>query len=589
MKTSKVFLALPIILMAYGAWGEDDSADDENNARGMEGVIESPITSEAPFVANQIIVKFKDEGIESLDVISIQDTLGALTVESFPLIGAQLWEMTTTDTDTAVKMYKDDSRIEYIEPNYIITVDKTPNDPDFPKLWGQHNTGQTGGKADADIDAPEAWEVKTGSDVVVAVIDTGVDYKHPDLAANMWVNKGEVPGNRIDDDKNGCVDDVYGCDFVNKDGDPYDDHYHGTHVAGTIAAAGNNSKGVVGVSWTAKIMALKFLSKGGSGTTAGAIAAIQYATKMGAQLSNNSWGGGGYSKALYDAIKAAGDKGILFIAAAGNARNDNDARPSYPASYKLDNIIAVAATDHRDNLASFSNYGLTSVDLGAPGVNIYSTVPSNSYKSLNGTSMATPQVSGAITLLWAQCSKLSAAEVKKVILSSVDKVPALSGKTVTGGRLNVHQALKTCDDDGDDGGGDDKCQHTVYKADDRLLKVPLLDIPLLDPITGLPTGETAVFKGNLDLIDGVEDFQVVSDSMVFIEMLEEKSECHAIYSYTDRMIKIPFVDVPSVMVLPPDVVVPGPTQVFEASMQQLPLSDDVFHLKTYKYLYTIEK
>ncbi|MEK8019050.1 MAG: S8 family peptidase [Candidatus Parabeggiatoa sp.] len=582
MNVLKLFLVLPI-MMASGAWAW--AGESGSTFSGNQGVTGSPFAQQHPFVENQVIVKFKDEGIQSLDVISIQQSLGVSNVQEFPIIGVQLWEM-TTDTAAAVRMLGSDSRIEYIEPNYIITVEQMPNDPDFPKLWGLHNEGQTGGKVDADIDAPEAWELKTGGNIIVAVIDTGVYYKHPDLAANMWVNKGEIPGNGIDDDGNGYVDDVYGYDFVNDDGDPYDDHYHGTHVAGTIAAVGDNSTGVVGVSWTAKIMALKFLSKNGSGSIAGAIAAVQYATDMGAQLSNNSWGGGGYSQALYDVIKAAGEKGILFIAAAGNAHNNNDDSPSYPASYDLDNIIAVAATDHNDSLAVFSNYGLTSVDLGAPGVNIYSTVPSNSYKSLNGTSMATPQVSGAISLLWSKCSELTDSDVKNAILGTVDKVSGLSGKTMTGGRLNVHKALESCSSDDDD---DDDCKHAIYQTEDRLLKLPLLNIPLLDPITGLPTGETAVFKGNLDLIDGVEDFQVVSDSMVFIKMLEEKSECHAIYSYTDRMIKIPFVDVPSVMVLPPDVVVPGPTQVFEATMQQLPLSDDVFHLKGYKYLYTIKK
>jgi hypothetical protein len=332
-------------------------------------------------------------------------------------------------------------------------------------------------------------------------------------------------------------------------------------------------------------MALKFLSKTGSGSIAGAIAAVQYATKMGAQLSNNSWGGGGYSQALYDVIKAAGEQGILFVAAAGNFSRDNDVSPAYPASYDLDNIIAVAATDHNDNLANFSHYGLKTVDLGAPGVNIYSTAPGNTYKSLNGTSMATPQVSGAISLLWSKCSELTYTDIKNAILGTVDKVSALSGKTVTGGRLNVHKALESCSSDDED---DDDCKHAIYQTEDRLLKLPLLDVPLLDPLTGQPTGEKAVFKGHLNLIDGVEDFKIIPDSMEFVEMLEEDSECHATYSYADRAIHIPFVDVPSVMLLPPGVVIPGPTRVFEADLQQLPLSEEVFHLNSYKYLYTLD-
>ena len=188
-----------------------------------------------------------------------------------------------------------------------------------------HNTGQNGGTPDADIDAPEAWDIGTGStDVVVAVIDTGVDYTHPDLAANMWVNPGEIPDNGIDDDGNGYDDDVYGYDFCNYDGDPFDDHYHGTHCAGTIGAIGNNSEGVAGVNWRVKIMALKFLDATGSGWTDDAINCVEYSIQMGAKLSSNSWGGGGFDQALKDAIDAAGQAGMLFVAAAGNGGSDND-------------------------------------------------------------------------------------------------------------------------------------------------------------------------------------------------------------------------------------------------------------------------
>ncbi|MCV6637163.1 S8 family peptidase [Candidatus Albibeggiatoa sp. nov. NOAA] len=543
-------------------------------------------TAQHSFVENQVIIKFKDDGIQSLDdTITIRQTLGVFNIQEFPLINAQLWEM-TTDTLSALQFLENDPRIEYIEPNYIVSLNETPNDPDYSKLWGLHNEGQTGGKIDADIDAPEAWEINTDSDVIVAVIDTGVAYSHPDLAPNMWVNKGEIPDNGVDDDQNGYIDDVYGYDFVNDDGDPDDDHYHGTHVAGTVAAVGNNGTGVVGVSWTAKIMALKFLNKNGSGSTSDAIKAVQYATSMGAKLTNNSWGGGGYSQALYDAIEEAQEKDVLFIAAAGNARNDNDGSPTYPASYDLDNIITVAATDHNDNLAAFSNYGHTSVDLGAPGVNIYSTIPGDSYKSLNGTSMATPQVAGAITLLWSQCSTLTSSDIKDTILKTLDSASALIGKTVTGGRLNISNALASCiDDDGDD----DTCKHAVYETDKGLITMPYLDIPLLDPITGEPTGDIAVFEGELSLIDGVEDLVVVPDNTKFIKMLDgDDNECHASYSYADRIIHIPFVDVPSVMVLPPNIIVPGPTQVFEATLQQLPLSSDVFHLQEYNYLDTLD-
>ncbi|OQW91800.1 MAG: hypothetical protein BWK78_03535 [Thiotrichaceae bacterium IS1] len=365
--------------------------------------------------------------------------MGATSIESFSSSGAELWEI---NSSTVIEQYQSDPRIEYIEPNYRVRTLGVPNDANFTKLWGMHNEGQTGGKVDADIDALEAWDISTGGEVVVAVIDTGVDYNHPDLTANMWVNTKEIASNGVDDDKNGYIDDVYGYDFANKDGDPMDDVDHGTHCSGTIAGVGNNGIGVTGVNWQAKIMALKFLGAGG-GSTADAIKAVDYAVKIGAKISSNSWGCTNcYSQALYDTIKAADAQGHLFIAAAGNSGENNDgSRKGYPASYNLPNIIAVAATDHADNLASFSNYGKTAVDLGAPGVDIYSTIPGNSYASFNGTSMATPHVSGVAALLKAHKPAMTHSELKERILSTVDLIPSLDGKTVTGGRLNAHKAV----------------------------------------------------------------------------------------------------------------------------------------------------
>lgn len=350
-----------------------------------------------------------------------------------------------------VKEYKKRNDVVYAEPNYIVHVDLIPNDPDFSKLWGLHNTGQTGGTADADIDGPEAWDIQTGSnDVLIAVIDTGVDYNHVDLANNMWVNPGEIPDNGVDDDVNGFIDDVRGWDFYNNDNDPFDDHGHGTHVSGTIGAVGNSGVGVVGVNWNVKIIPIKFLSSGGSGTTAGATDAIRYATKMGVYVTSNSWGGGGYSQALKDAIVEANYAGILFVAAAGNSNSDNDATPHYPSSYDVPNVVAVAATDHNDQRASFSNYGATSVDLGAPGVDVFSTVPTGScslcdpsgYKYLSGTSMATPHVSGVVGLIKAQFPALTSDDIKSRLLGTVDPIPSLVGITVTGGRVNAYNSLE---------------------------------------------------------------------------------------------------------------------------------------------------
>jgi subtilisin-like proprotein convertase family protein len=272
------------------------------------------------------------------------------------------------------------------------------------------------------------------------VIDTGVDYNHPDLVANMWHNTLD-PIDGVDNDGNGLVDDYYGADFANNDGNPMDDNNHGTHVSGTIGAVGNNGIGVVGVAWNVKIMALKFLSASGSGYTSDAIDCINYARTHGAKILNNSWGGGGYDSALFNAIVAAKNAGIIFVAAAGNNASNNDTTAAYPANYAVDNVVSVAAIDRNNNLASFSNYGATTVDLGAPGVSILSTTPNNTYSTFSGTSMATPHVSGALALVWAANPTLTYSQVIARVLNNVDPISSLSGKTVTGGRLNVFKAI----------------------------------------------------------------------------------------------------------------------------------------------------
>lgn len=319
--------------------------------------------------------------------------------------------------------------------------DRMPNDPFFSNLWGMHNTGQTGGKADADIDAPSAWTLNTGSaSTIIAVIDTGVDYNHPDLSANMWINTGEIAGNGIDDDRNGYIDDVRGWNFVSNNNNPMDDHSHGTHCAGTAAAVGNNGVGVAGVSWTAKIMPLKFLDSSGSGSTSAAVSAILYANRMGAHVLSNSWGGGGYLQSLKDAIDAS--PGVV-VCASGNSGLNTDSSPQYPSAYTSTTIIAVAATDHNDNLASFSNYGGTSVDVGAPGVNIYSTVLSGGYGTKSGTSMATPHVAGLAGLIKSVNPTLTNLQIKSAIMNTVDLKSSLSGKCVTGGRINADTAVRS--------------------------------------------------------------------------------------------------------------------------------------------------
>jgi subtilisin family serine protease len=344
-----------------------------------------------------------------------------------------------------------------IEPDRIITSAALPGDPSFGSLWGLDNSGQTGGVADADIDAPEAWNVTTGSrSVVVGVVDTGVDYRHPDLAANMWRNPGEVAGDRIDNDGNGFVDDVYGWDFANNDADPFDDNGHGTHTSGTIGAVGGNGAGVAGVNWQVSLMALKFLGADGSGTTSAAVAALNYATMMrrtygvNVVATNNSWGGGGASTALTNAIVAGGNAGILCVAAAGNESSNNDAIASYPANVNSSAVIAVAATDSSNRLASFSNYGVTTVDVAAPGVGILSTTPNGTYSSYSGTSMATPHVAGMVALLAAANPQATATQIRSAILSTAVPVGSLAGKVATGGLANAAAAVAAI---GGGGGG----------------------------------------------------------------------------------------------------------------------------------------
>ena len=325
---------------------------------------------------------------------------------------------------------KADPSVSSCEPNYVIRSSAVPNDTQYATLWGMDK-----------ISAPAAWDLTTGSrNVVVAVIDTGVDYNHPELAANMWHNPGEIAGNGRDDDNNGFVDDVYGANVISNTGNPMDDNSHGTHCAGTIGGLGNNELGVAGVNWNVSIMGVKFLSAGGAGSLYGAVLAINYAVASGAQIISASWGGGGYSQALYDAINNARAHGVLFVAAAGNSGLDTDTYPNYPSSYDLDNVIAVAAVGKNDVLASFSNFGDNSVDIAAPGVSILSTIPNGGYASYSGTSMATPHVAGVAALVKGYAPELNYAQLKARVLDG-DALGTLQGLVAGGKRLNAYRAL----------------------------------------------------------------------------------------------------------------------------------------------------
>lgn len=348
-----------------------------------------------------------------------------------------------SDPEQTLKTWNGLPGVLYAEPDYEVYASMIPNDERFGLMWGLNNTGQTGGTPGSDIHAPEAWDRQTGSrNVVTAIIDTGVDYAHEDLAANMWRNPGEIPNNGVDDDGNGYVDDVYGINAITRSGNPMDDNLHGTHCAGAVGAAGNNSLGVIGICWNARLMALKFLDASGTGYNSDAIACIEYAAQNGAKVLSCSWGSFEYQQALKDAIDAAGTEGVIVCAAAGNLGFDLDNEaPNYPAAYDSPNLIAVMATDKDDRQASFSDYGQQSVDLGAPGELMLNCVPGNLYDYLSGTSMATPLVAGACALVWSQNSLLSAAAVKEAILGSVD-VPPDPLICVSGGRLNVARALE---------------------------------------------------------------------------------------------------------------------------------------------------
>lgn len=324
-----------------------------------------------------------------------------------------------------IREYEDSGLVEYAEPDYQLQPTLVPNDPQFNVLWGLKNPSTTY----ADISAPTGWDtLNSAANVVVAVIDSGVRYTHEDLAANMWINPR---------------DGSHGFNALDGSNNPWDDNGHGTLVAGVIGAAGNNGKGVAGVAWRVQLMACKFLDSTGNGFVSDAIECIEFARTNGAQVINASWGGYAFSAALADAVADAGRAGIVFVAAAGNDGANNDATPFYPASYSLDNVVSVTATTPSDALASFSNYGAQSVHLGAPGYSIYSTCNSGdgAYNYASGTSLAAPFVSGAFALMRARYSAETCQQLISRVLGSVDAPSGLANKCVTGGRLNLANAL----------------------------------------------------------------------------------------------------------------------------------------------------
>lgn len=437
MKASKLLILLAGLTIAATA-----SAKKELNVPTVESV------------PGEFIVKLKDaNSINTFGVMNVMATAGHRIVNKKQGLVLVKRNMLETQSFSLNSLASNDN-VEYVEPNYIYRANDLPNDPKLSQLWGLINNGQEApspmggvgskrsGREGIDIGAQAAWQIQTGSrDVVVAVIDTGVDYTIADLAPNMWTNDAELNGKAgVDDDGNGHVDDIYGYDFANNDADPKDDHGHGSHCSGTIGARGNDGSGVVGVNWNVRIMALKFLTASGSGSLEGALKSIDYATENGAQIMSNSWGGGGHSQALKEAIERAEKAGALFIAAAGNHSGDNDARPTYPANYDVSNVMSVAAIDNRGELASFSCYGKTTVHVAAPGVDILSTTPGG-FKSWSGTSMATPHVSGVAALVLANEPEISMANLKERLIATSRPIAGLRNKVYTGGIVNAYHAL----------------------------------------------------------------------------------------------------------------------------------------------------
>ena len=409
--------------------------------------VEASAAGQDELVPGELIVAFRDSAGQAARDAALDQVAGKVK-RRLPGDANLIRVQERQDAREAARALERLPSVRFAQPNfYRHTAPSTPNDPFFTSLWGLNNTGQTvlgaGGTSDADIDAPEAWDTQTGSrSVTVAVTDSGVAHGHPDLQPNIWSNPNEIPLNEIDDDLNGHIDDSMGWDFVSGDPDPGDLNGHGTHVAGTIGAVGNNATGITGVAWQVSLMPVRIADEEGGSTDVLVAEGFAYAAEAGARVVNGSITGPDESPAI--AAVVAEYPETLFVIAAGNKGqdNDNDTSPQFPCNVPAPNLVCVAATDRSDGLASFSNYGAASVDLAAPGVNIRSTFTDEAgYRYLNGTSTAAPHVSGAAALLLSEEPSLTAGALRQALLSTVDLKAALSGKVVTGGRLNVARAL----------------------------------------------------------------------------------------------------------------------------------------------------
>ncbi|MDT7807010.1 MAG: hypothetical protein QOJ70_823 [Acidobacteriota bacterium] len=434
-------------------------AQTASQARVVNGLkIEMVNGQEA--AAGRVIVRFRGtKDAQSRAAAAASFAVDADTDKGLGGTGAHLITSRSKDTTTLISELAARDDVLYAEPDYVAYGGATPNDSFYAQQqWGLRNTGQTGGTTGADVSAQAAWDISTGSrNQVVAILDSGIDYNHPDLAPNIWtapvpfsVTLGGVNFN--------CPAGTHGFNTITNTCDPLDDHNHGSNVSGIIGAAGNNGQGVTGINWQTSLLGIKWLNSNNAGFLSDAIDALEFAVQLKQQglanihVLNNSWFAGGFSQSLLDEIKRAEGTGMLFVAIAGNGTSndgfslgghDNESVLTYPSSYKTTGMISVAATDNRDALAFFSNWGRTSVHLGAPGASIFSTLRNGTYGTFSGTSQAAPHVAGAAALMLSRCD-LTAAGLKGVLITTTDADAALAGKTTSGGRLNIARSLSTC-------------------------------------------------------------------------------------------------------------------------------------------------
>ncbi|MBE0427188.1 MAG: S8 family serine peptidase [Nitrospirae bacterium] len=455
-----LYLFLTIFLISCGSEQTANISSDtskEISTSSIKVTAQSIISQmeKGNYKEGELLVRFKP-GVVKASAMTHQH-IGSAVIKGFDIV-PNLEHVKLPEgmsVEEGILHYMSDPDVEYAEPNYIRRVAAViPNDTFFRNQWALHNTGTYAyGTPDADIDAPEAWTITTGSsNIIIAVLDTGIDYNHNDLAGNIWTNPGETSCiDGIDNDENGYIDDCIGWNFANNNKAPMDDNGHGTHVAGIIGAVGNNGNGIAGVMWNVRLMPVKVLDSNGAGTDAEITSGIQYAVANGAKIINASLGGPNFSYSAYVAIATANAHGVLFVAAAGNNGNNNDLSPFYPASYDLPNIISVAATDQDDSRVPFSNYGEISVDVAAPGVYVLSTIPQGLYRDKDfsiGTSTAAPHVAGLAGLLMSYYNGYHNAwfnhhQIRETILRYVDVLDTLNGWIRTGGRINAYSAVSS--------------------------------------------------------------------------------------------------------------------------------------------------